>query len=186
MVKRMEAQSVRLGRNVDRQVVVMNLKHLVYSLDPAAMSTFIRTVKIDQVMYPQRLETLFIINSPWFFRAMWAVVSPWIDPITAGKIKILGGDYMKTLTEFIDIELIPAEWGGKRANFPWQFPHNFSEAESFLGEKLSTMLPVCNVTVESESSSDSPTDIEPPLADNPLVPPDMDQQGFEPELIDGN
>jgi hypothetical protein len=123
MVKRMEMQSARLGRNIDRQVIVFNMKNLTYSLDPSAMNTFIRTVKVDQTMYPQRLETLFIINSPWFFRAIWAVISPWVDPITAAKIKILGSDYLKTLTEFIDIEQVPAEWGGKRTEFPWQFPH---------------------------------------------------------------
>jgi len=137
MVKRMEAQSQRLGRNIDRQIVIFNLKGLVYSLDPAAMNTFIRTVKLDQVMYPQRLETLYIINAPWFFRAIWAVISPFIDPVTAAKIKILGGDYLKHLTEAIDIEEIPLEWGGKRENFPWQFPHNYSEADSFLGDKMS-------------------------------------------------
>jgi len=159
MVKRMEAQSARLGRTIDRQIVVFNLKNLVYSLDPSAMNVFIRTVKLDQVMYPQRLETLYIINAPWFFRAIWAVISPWIDPVTAAKIRILGGDYLKVLTEAIDIEEIPAEWGGKRENFPWQFPHNFSDAEVLLGDKLSVALTSCSpAATEQTDSSDAGTD----------------------------
>jgi len=163
MVKRMESQSARLGRNIDRQVIVFNMKNLTYSMDPAAMNTFIRTVKIDQTMYPQRLETLFIINSPWFFRAIWAVISPWIDPITAAKIKILGSDYLKTLTEYIDIDQVPAEWGGKRAEFPWQFPHNFSDADALLGEQAIASLPVCSsVTPDMSELETDTTDAESP------------------------
>jgi hypothetical protein len=155
MVKRMETQSARLGRNIDRQVIVFNMKNLTYSLDPSAVNTFIRTVKVDQTMYPQRLETLFIINSPWFFRAIWAVISPWVDPITAAKIKILGSDYLKTLTEFIDIEQVPAEWGGKRTEFPWQFPHNYSDAEAFLGERMAVAIPVSGKITPDVSELDT-------------------------------
>ena len=102
MIKRMDAQTCRLGRKIEKQVVVLNMKGLTYTLDPTALSAFLRTVKIDEACYPQRLETFFIINSPWFFRAVWALISPFIDPVTSTKIRILGGDYLKVLREAID------------------------------------------------------------------------------------
>ena len=58
---------------------------------------------------------MFIINSPWIFRTVWAAISPFIHPITKAKIKILGGEskYMPELAKAgIPMDQVPSGIGG--------------------------------------------------------------------------
>jgi len=50
-----------------------------------------------QVMYPETLKKLYIINAGWLFKAAWTVVRNFIHPITAQKVVILGTNYKETL-----------------------------------------------------------------------------------------
>jgi hypothetical protein len=54
----------------------------------------ITAVAIDQHYYPETLYKMFIVNAPWIFRALWKIVSPWIDPQTRERI-CMGGDKLK-------------------------------------------------------------------------------------------
>ena len=121
-IKRLEYISKKRGVLVEKQICIMNLKNLSYSLDTRALATFHRTLAIDQAYYPERLQTLFMINAPWFFTATWAMVKNWIDPVTADKIKIVGSNFIDVLREHIDDTEIPPELGGSCPDFKWQWP----------------------------------------------------------------
>ena len=54
----------------------------------------------------------FIINAPWIFTGVWAMIKPWLDPVTAGKIKVIGSNYQDTLFEVVHPNQIPKEFGG--------------------------------------------------------------------------
>ena len=68
---------------------------------------------VDQNNYPERLGVMCIINAPWYFTAVWKIVSYWLDDRTKSKIRILGSDYMSTLLELIDEDQLPPQYGGK-------------------------------------------------------------------------
>lgn len=36
--------------------------------------------------YPERLGAYFLVDTPIIFQALWKVVKPWLDPVTAGKL----------------------------------------------------------------------------------------------------
>jgi hypothetical protein len=36
---------------------------------------------------------MYIVNAPFLFSGVWAVIKPWLDEKTKGKIKILGSSY---------------------------------------------------------------------------------------------
>jgi hypothetical protein len=74
------------GSAVEQQIIVFDLADLSYALDTTALAAFRKTLQIDQDYYPERLSTLFMINAPWFFTALWAVVKIGIDPVTANKM----------------------------------------------------------------------------------------------------
>ena len=59
-----------------------------------------RTIEIDQLYYPERLQYFFMVNAPWFFTAIFAIIKPWLDKVTADKFKILGSDYLPTLEKY--------------------------------------------------------------------------------------
>jgi hypothetical protein len=112
------------GQPITRQLIVFDLKGLVYSLDTHAMGTFRNCLKIDESFYPERLDHIIMINVPWFFTAIWAMIKPWIDPVTAEKFVLIGSDYLSTLRKYIDDSQIPVELGGNRQDFSWTFPQN--------------------------------------------------------------
>ena len=41
--------------------------------------------------FPETAWKLFIVNAPFIFRSVYAVIKPLIHPVTRDKIKILGG-----------------------------------------------------------------------------------------------
>lgn len=120
------------NRSITKQVIVFDLKHLTYTLDTHAISVFRQTLNIDEAYYPERLDHLFMINAPWYFTAIWSMLRPWIDPITAEKIVILGSDFLPTLLKYIDISQIPSDLGGERANFAWVFPESRNETDEMM------------------------------------------------------
>ena len=42
--------------------------------------------------YPDTLEVAHVINAPFIFWACWAVMKPWLDPVTAAKVTFINKD----------------------------------------------------------------------------------------------
>jgi hypothetical protein len=128
MVKRLNDASIKHNTPIEKQIVVFNLANLSYSIDFNALNTFKRTVAIDEAYYPERLQHFFMINAPWFFTTIWAMLKPFIDPVTTDKINILGSDYLDVLREHIDDSQIPETLGGS-FKMLWQWPYRLPEEE---------------------------------------------------------
>ncbi len=43
-------------------------------------------IDVDQYFYPEILYKMVIVNAPWTVKALWAVVSPWLDDILKAKV----------------------------------------------------------------------------------------------------
>jgi len=71
-----------------------------------------RASAISQNHYPERLGKLYIINAPWGFSSIFAVVKRFLDPVTVAKIHVLGGGYQKELLSQVPKENLPSEFGG--------------------------------------------------------------------------
>jgi hypothetical protein len=63
-------------------------------------------VTILQTHYPEILGQAYIVNAPFIFRACWAVIRPWLDPVTAAKVQFIRADQ---LTNFIEFDQISEE-----------------------------------------------------------------------------
>lgn len=46
-------------------------------------------ISILEFNYPETLSSALIINAPFIFYACWAVIRPWLDPITASKVAFI-------------------------------------------------------------------------------------------------
>lgn len=126
MIRRLKNASARHGCPIEKQVIVMDMKNVAMSLDFMALRVFKRTVVIDEACYPERLETLFMINAPFTFSVLWAMIKPWIDPVTVAKFKILGSNYQSELKAHIAEDQIPVEYGGTWEEFGWTYPKNIA------------------------------------------------------------
>ncbi len=68
--------------------------------------------KIIQGHYVERCHKIFIVNTPFFFNAVWRAISPLVHENTRRKIRILGSDYNE-LMNCIDTSILPEKYGGK-------------------------------------------------------------------------
>jgi len=110
--QRAEHASRCLGKTIETQCVIMDLKGMSASPDGPGMRVFRATLNISQNYYPERLGKMFIINAPWWFRGVWGMVKGWLDPVTKNKFCIQGSNYQAKLLEVIDANQLPEEYGG--------------------------------------------------------------------------
>jgi hypothetical protein len=124
MMRRLNHASIKYNKPIDKQVLVFDMSQLSYSVNITALQAFRQTLYIDQNYYPERLHIFFIINTPWFFSPLWSLIKPFIDPVTADKIHLLGNqdEYLPILRQYIDDSNIPPEFGGNMENFVWYWP----------------------------------------------------------------
>ena len=99
-----------------------NMRHLVYNLEKAiscstsnegnkdgkicliidyegfqmrhapSMSTSRKTLNILQHHYPERMYRVYLCNPPLLFRTVWAMVKPFVDPVTKEKVCFCHGE----------------------------------------------------------------------------------------------
>jgi hypothetical protein len=55
---------------------------------------------------------VFIVNTPAMFASVWGVVKMFMDQGTVDKLQLLGSNYMPTLLNYVDIDVIPKFLGG--------------------------------------------------------------------------
>lgn len=53
--------------------------------------------------YQEVLKHGLIINAPYIFSACWAIIKPWLDPVTAAKIKFISYDELRKYIAVEDI-----------------------------------------------------------------------------------
>jgi hypothetical protein len=68
--------------------------------------------KIIQGHYVERCHKIFIVNTPFFFNALWKIVAPMVNDNTRRKIRILGSNYSELL-DCIDESQLPVRYGGR-------------------------------------------------------------------------
>eukprot|EP00485_Elphidium_margaritaceum_P005274 CAMPEP_0202699682 /NCGR_PEP_ID=MMETSP1385-20130828/12893_1 /ASSEMBLY_ACC=CAM_ASM_000861 /TAXON_ID=933848 /ORGANISM="Elphidium margaritaceum" /LENGTH=308 /DNA_ID=CAMNT_0049356675 /DNA_START=43 /DNA_END=969 /DNA_ORIENTATION=- len=107
-------QSEKMGCMLYKHAFVMDLQGFSTSHFGSNYRHIVREVIGDeQHVFPETLAVMFLVNTPWAFRLIWSVLKGFIDPITVAKIKVLGYDYIGELKKYIDIDQIPAKYGGK-------------------------------------------------------------------------
>ena len=72
-------------REIYQQKLVFDLQGISYSPNPDAIVAFSKTLKLDELYYPERLEICIMINVPIFFAATWAIITQFLDAATAKK-----------------------------------------------------------------------------------------------------
>lgn len=103
------------GKRVDRTVTILDLKGVsLFSLFTGKIKAFIKLgTEIAQNYYPEVMGKMYIINTGYFFKGLWAMVKVWIDPVTLKKISIHSGSGKDTLRKEIGEENLHVTLGGK-------------------------------------------------------------------------
>ena len=112
LTNRLPACAAACGHPVETSCTILDLGGVSLSNFYRVKDYVFATSSIGQNRYPETMGKFYIINAPWAFSAVWAIIKPWLDEVTVSKINILGGGYKDTLLKQIPKENLPKEFGG--------------------------------------------------------------------------
>ena len=114
LVYNMERAIATMDATSGEEKLVLLIDYDGYNLSSAPpMKTSMETLSILQNHYPERLKCAYCLRPPWVFNAFWSVISPFIDPVTKNKIKMVPGEQLRNLlSEKIDVNVLEASCGG--------------------------------------------------------------------------
>ncbi|XP_022716270.1 phosphatidylinositol/phosphatidylcholine transfer protein SFH1-like isoform X3 [Durio zibethinus] len=98
--------SKKHGRPVTTCIKVLDMTGLKLSaLSQIKLLTIIST--IDDLNYPEKTNTYYIVNAPYIFSACWKVVKPLLQERTRKKIQVLPGCGRDELLKIMDFASLP-------------------------------------------------------------------------------
>ncbi|KAL4193429.1 hypothetical protein AMTRI_Chr06g199320 [Amborella trichopoda] len=96
----------RHGRYIGSCLKVLDMSGLkVSALSQIKVLTTMAT--IDDLNYPEKTETYFVVNAPYVFSSCWKVVRPLLHERTKRKIQILQGSGTDELLKVMDYSALP-------------------------------------------------------------------------------
>lgn len=91
---------------------IIDLKGVGLNDFMAVKSVLEELITIDGENFPETLGCMVIINAPWIFASIWALVKQFLDAKTIAKIHILGMNYKSELLKLVDADNLPVSYGG--------------------------------------------------------------------------
>ncbi|WOL19194.1 hypothetical protein Cni_G27991 [Canna indica] len=100
------AATKKNGQHVDTCIKVLDMTGLKLSaLSQIKLLTTISTV--DDLNYPEKTGTYYIVNAPYIFSACWKVVKPLLQERTRRKVQVLQGCGRDELLKIMDCTSLP-------------------------------------------------------------------------------
>ncbi|KAL8462198.1 hypothetical protein ACS0TY_032501 [Phlomoides rotata] len=96
----------KYGRYIGTCVKILDMTGLRLSaLNQIKLLSAIST--IDDLNYPEKTETYYIVNAPYIFSSCWKVVRPLLQERTRKKVRLLSGSGRDELLKIMDYESLP-------------------------------------------------------------------------------
>ncbi|KAG2261736.1 hypothetical protein Bca4012_013560 [Brassica carinata] len=100
------SMSKKNGRPITTCVKVLDMTGLKLSaLSQIKLVTIIST--IDDLNYPEKTNTYYVVNAPYIFSACWKVVKPLLHERTTKKVHVLSGCGKDELLKIMDYTSLP-------------------------------------------------------------------------------
>ncbi|KAJ4901379.1 Sec14p-like phosphatidylinositol transfer family protein [Raphanus sativus] len=100
------SMSKKNGRPITTCVKVLDMTGLKLSaLSQIKLVTIIST--IDDLNYPEKTNTYYVVNAPYIFSACWKVVKPLLHERTTKKVHVLSGSGKDELLKIMDYTSLP-------------------------------------------------------------------------------
>ncbi|KAK1615858.1 hypothetical protein QYE76_021375 [Lolium multiflorum] len=124
----------KFGRPITTCIKILDMTGLKLSaMSQMKMLSSISTV--DDLNYPEKSETYYIVNVPYIFSACWKVVKPLLQERTKKKVKVLSGCGRDELLQIMDYSSLPhfcrREGSGSSKHLPADVDDCFSPDHPF-------------------------------------------------------
>ncbi|KAL9254054.1 Phosphatidylinositol/phosphatidylcholine transfer protein SFH9-like protein [Drosera capensis] len=96
----------KYGRHINTCIKILDMTGLKLSaLNQVKLLTIISS--IDDLNYPEKTTTYYIVNVPYIFSACWKVVKPLLQERTRKKVQVLPGSGRDELLKIMDYDSLP-------------------------------------------------------------------------------
>ncbi|KAL0915500.1 hypothetical protein M5K25_015923 [Dendrobium thyrsiflorum] len=100
------AAAKKHGRHIGTCIKILDMTGLKLSaLSQIKLMTIIST--IDDLNYPEKTDTYYIVNAPYVFSSCWKVVKPLLQERTRKKVQVLQGCGRDELLKIMDYSSLP-------------------------------------------------------------------------------
>ncbi|XP_078181747.1 SEC14 cytosolic factor-like isoform X1 [Carex rostrata] len=95
------------GRHINTCIKILDMTGLKLSA-LGQMKQILTTIStVDDLNYPEKTETYYIVNAPYVFSACWRVVKPLLQERTRKKVQVLSGCGRDELLKIMDHSSLP-------------------------------------------------------------------------------
>lgn len=113
-IYRFPSCSKAANKFIEQSIVILDMDGIGIGILTGKVKEFMRIASdLAQNYYPETLYKMFLINTSFFFSAVWTIVKGFIDEKTRNKVNVEKSSYQKKLLEYIDAENLPTFLGGK-------------------------------------------------------------------------
>lgn len=113
MKYRFPSCSKSAGGLIEQSLTILDMDGIGMGILAGKTKEFVKIASdIGQNYYPEMLGTMFLVNTSFFFSAVWSIVQGFIDEKTRKKINVEKASYAKKLLELVDAENLPTFLGG--------------------------------------------------------------------------
>jgi len=106
-------ESKKSGKMIYKQINIFNLNNIGVMSANKFKNVLTQMIKVEGDLFPETVYKMYFINTGFWFKAAWAVVSMFVHPATKKKIQFCGSDFISRIAEDVAAEQIPKEFGGK-------------------------------------------------------------------------
>lgn len=112
-IYRFPACSKAANKYIEQSIVILDMDGIGLGILTGKVKQFMKIASdLAQNYYPETLYKMFLINTSFFFSAVWTIVKGFIDEKTRNKVNVEKSSYQKKLLEFINPENLPSFLGG--------------------------------------------------------------------------
>jgi len=157
IIKMKHKQNAKTGKRIYKTVSILDLDGIGMGHSSGKFTGPARSVMdIDQWFYPESLQKMYVVNTPWVFKAIWAIVRPWLHPITQSKIQVCGSGFLDELAaDGIGKDQLPECLGGTGKDLLAEFETEWISKEMWKEEVKDKAAPAADAAADSSTATTS-------------------------------
>jgi len=110
--RKSKEETASRGLTQHKLLVIVDMNNIGFMTATWHRKLIMLFIGVLQNWFPETLFRLYVINAGTAFRSIWAMVKPWLDPVTVQKIQIKSTDFIKDLQKDVSLDEISEEYGG--------------------------------------------------------------------------
>lgn len=160
--------STKTGKMIYKQINVFNLENIGVMSANKFKNVVQKMIAAEGDLFPESVYKMYFINTGFWFKAAWAVISMFVHPKTKEKIQMLGTSYIEKMQDDIPLDQIPKQFGGtSKAAVRW--------GETYFDEPVVAQFPQSGDAAEKDGEIVEKADSKKPVQNEPAAVEEKDE-----------